>query len=24
LNYDGKIDKKARNNVFTTGVRVNF
>lgn len=24
LNYDGKVDKKARNNVFTTGVRVNF
>ena len=24
LNYDGKIDKKARNNVITTGVRVNF
>ena len=24
LNYDGKVDKKARNNVFTTGIRVNF
>ena len=24
LNYDGKVDKKTRNNVFTTGVRVNF
>ena len=24
LNYDGKIDKKAKNNVFTAGVRVNF
>ena len=24
LNYDGKVDKKARNNMFTTGVRVNF
>ena len=24
VNYDGKIDKKAQNNVFTTGIRVNF
>jgi len=24
LNYDGKIDKKAKNNVFTAGMRVNF
>ena len=24
LNYDGKVDKKTRNNVFTTGIRVNF
>ena len=24
INYDGKIDKKAQNNVFTTGIRVNF
>ena len=24
LNYDGKIDKKAKNNVFSTGIRVNF
>lgn len=24
LNYDGKIDKKAGNNVFSTGVRINF
>lgn len=24
VNYDGKIDRKAQNNVFTTGIRVNF
>ena len=24
VNYDGKIDKKAQNNVFTTGIRLNF
>ena len=24
INYDGKLEKKGRNNVFTTGLRFNF